>query len=122
MIASGPDQTRTASACSPAAGAGYVATEGGAKERWPRDSDDEGTVRAMSSPIPGYLVCGIGLVLLAIAFVWGVVIGYYPKDLPLLAVTGLGGAGLALLGQRMFQAAQRQAAEKEIADREMKEL
>lgn len=72
----------------------------------------------MGSPTPGYIVCGIGVVLIVIGLFWGGVIGYYPSDLPLLLGLLLVGAGMAWGGQRMFQTAKRQNAEHEIAQRD----
>ncbi|GAA4531341.1 hypothetical protein GCM10023160_33640 [Brachybacterium paraconglomeratum] len=72
----------------------------------------------MSSPTPGYIVCGIGIALIVIGFIWGFVIGYYPSDLPVLLGLLLVGAGMAWGGQRMFQTAKRQNTEREIAQRD----
>ncbi|MBK8464015.1 MAG: hypothetical protein IPL36_13695 [Nigerium sp.] len=71
----------------------------------------------MKSPTPGYVVCGIGGVLVAIGAIWGFVIGFYEHErLFVIAVAG-GGAALLWLGERMFQAARRNQAEQRIAQR-----
>lgn len=75
----------------------------------------------MNSPTPGYIVCGLGTVLIVIALFWAAVIGYYPSDLPALLGLVLVGAGMAWGGQRMFQAAKRQNVEHEIAQRDAAE-
>lgn len=70
------------------------------------------------SPVPGYFVAGIGIVLIGIGFIWGVGIGYYEEDLPMLLGLLVGGAVLALVGQRMFQSAKRRQVEQAIAQRD----
>lgn len=74
-----------------------------------------------NSPFPGYLVAGLGLVLVVIGLIWGVVIGFYASDLPVLIGLLAVGALLAWIGQRMFQSAKRAQVEQRIAERYAKE-
>lgn len=73
------------------------------------------------SPVLGYVLAGIGVVLAAIGLIWGVVVGFYESDLPLLLGLLAVGAGLMWIGQRMSQAAKRSNIERRIADRDSKE-
>lgn len=75
----------------------------------------------MSSSVLGYVVCGIGVVLIVIGVFWAVVIGYYPEYVPLLLGLLLVGVGAAWGGQRMLQAVRRQSVEHEIALRDAKD-
>lgn len=70
------------------------------------------------SPIPGYIVAGIGIVLAVIGLIWGVVVGFYESDLPVLLGLLAVGALLAWIGQRMFQSAKRSQVEQRIAQRD----
>lgn len=70
------------------------------------------------SPVPGYIVTGIGLVLAAIGLIWGVVVGFYQSDLPVLLGLLMVGALLAWTGQRMSQSAKRSQVEQRIAQRD----
>ena len=67
---------------------------------------------------PGILVIVIGAIPMAAFFIWGVVIGFYDKDLPALLALGAVGGGLLWLGQKMFQEAKRNIARDRIAARD----
>lgn len=68
--------------------------------------------------LPGYLVAGVGLAILAIGLYWGVVAGFYSNERPLLyGLLGLG-ALLAWLGDRMLKAAKDSKTEHRIAERD----
>ncbi|WP_230104089.1 hypothetical protein [Microbacterium sp. Bi121] len=73
------------------------------------------------SPVLGYVLIGIGAVLAAIGLIWGVVVGFYASDLPLLLGLLAVGAGLLWFGQRLSQAAKRSNVERRIADRDATE-
>jgi len=73
------------------------------------------------SPVLGYVLIGIGAILAAIGLIWGVVVGFYASDLPLLLGLLAVGAGLLWFGQRLSQAAKRSNVERRIADRDATE-
>lgn len=70
------------------------------------------------SPVLGYVLVGVGAVLAAIGLIWGMVVGFYPSDLPALLGLLIVGGGLAWIGQRMAQAAKQSNVERRIADRD----
>ncbi|NLE81979.1 MAG: hypothetical protein GX610_20845 [Rhodococcus sp.] len=71
----------------------------------------------MNSQVPGYIVCAVGGALAGIGLIWGVVVGFYPSDRPMVIGLMLVGAALLWGGQRMFQSAKRSQIEQAIADR-----
>lgn len=70
------------------------------------------------SAVPGYLVAGVGLALIAAGAYWGFVVGYYPNELPMLLGLLIAGMLLAWAGQRMLQSVKRHQAELRIAQRD----
>ncbi|GAA1323475.1 hypothetical protein ACFSWE_09275 [Leucobacter albus] len=70
------------------------------------------------SAVPGYIVTGVGLVLIAVGLYWGVIEGFYQHELPMLLGVLGGGALFAWLGQRMLQAVKRGRIEQRIAERD----
>lgn len=71
-----------------------------------------------NSPTTGYVLTGIGAVLVVIGIIWAVIVGFYPSDLPMLFGLLIVGAILAWVGQRMSQAAKRRALEQRISERD----
>ena len=78
----------------------------------------ERTAMKPKSAVPGYLVAGVGLALIAVGLYWGVVIGYTSGELPVLLGLLGGGALIAWLGQRMLEAAKHDKIERRIAERD----
>lgn len=70
------------------------------------------------STIPGAVLASVGVVLLLAAFVWMVIVGYYPSQLPIIIVMVVTGAVLAWLGQRMYQSSKRTNALQRIEQRD----
>lgn len=70
------------------------------------------------SLVSGYVVAGIGIVLVVIGLIWGVVVGFYPGDVPMLLGILAVGAILAWIGDRMIRSAKRAQVEKRIAERD----
>ena len=70
------------------------------------------------SAVPGYLVAGVGVALIAVGLFWGVVIGYTSSEFPVLLGLLGGGALVAWLGQRMLEAAKHDRIERRIAERD----
>lgn len=73
---------------------------------------------APPSEVSGVVVTGVGLVLVAIGLIWGVVIGYYPSDVPVLLGILIAGAITSTVGQRMYQSAKQKQAEVRLAQRD----
>ncbi|MGC0369676.1 hypothetical protein [Microbacterium sp. SLBN-111] len=71
----------------------------------------------MNSPVPGYLLTAVGGLLVVIGLIWGAVVGFYPRDLPLLLGLLVVGGILAYIGQRQTTAFKRAEAERRIAER-----
>lgn len=72
----------------------------------------------LRSTTPGIVVIAVGAIPAAAFLVWGVVIGFYDKDLPALIALAVVGCGLLWLGQKMFQEAKRNIARDAIEARD----
>lgn len=71
----------------------------------------------LKSPVLGYVFIGVGCVLAGIGVIWGVFIGFYSSDLPLLLGLLVVGLLAMWVGQRITQAAKQDQVRRRIEER-----